>query len=299
MLTGLIYLVFTGFTIGSIGILITVASRKNLRYSFYRPVADTISFTMSLFLFGKNFQISFLKDEYFLCLIGIFCFTTISGYVAVVMLQKVMTSGPPSIVWTISQASMIFPFIFSMVFWGEDISVLKIVGIVCIFSCLIIFGVEKRAKSKFDLKDSSSIWFLYAMLIFVIFGVQQIFLAFPSKHVEYEKYADLKVLIVYVISLIFSCSVLACRKKLPSIREMRFGVLFGLVGLISVSAIFTSLDELAKYNLSGIVFPASISIGILVVTLNNILVFKEKITKFGIAGILTGIAGLVSIMFSG
>ena len=244
---------------------------------------------------------AFTSIFYAVC-VGLFAFVAIGGgiswYTVILGLvfgavtnlsayykMRSLSAGPMHITLLVTTSSMIVPAM-SGVFFGESFSVLKLV-IVFILIFFIYLSFDKS-----DGKRVNRAWLVFCIIAFIFqaaVGVLQ------KVHQASEHRGEIGafLLVAFICSLVFSL----VRRKTPY-RELGFTkkqVIFAIL-----CGIFTFLMNYINLKLSGLLpsqlfFPLVNGSAIVLSSLSSVFIFKERITKKQVVGLVGGLLSLIAI----
>lgn len=217
---------------------------------------------------------------------------------AMLAASRSMTLGPSSPAWAILQSSMVLPFLYSLLFWGERAGAFQIIGLPLTLAAIVLLsgwsiGMGKAAQADHKYSAGYSRWLVMVALAFILNGVQQIFFLIPSHVPAWREVYSARVFIGQAAStLFFLVLFLFSRQKitrghvlvaLPLTCCVIFGQLVFLLGA----------DILAEGGLSGIAFPFVVVGIILVFTLYSRFVLKDEVTAKQWIGVVVGVLGIL------
>ena len=217
---------------------------------------------------------------------------------AMLAASRSMTLGPSSPAWAILQSSMVLPFLYSLLFWGERAGAFQIIGLPLTLAAIVLLsgwsiGMGKAAQADPNYSAGYSRWLVMVALAFILNGIQQIFFLIPSHVPAWREVYSARVFIGQAAStLFFLVLFLFSRQKitrghvlvaLPLTCCVIFGQLVFLLGA----------DILAEGGLSGIAFPFVVVGIILVFTLYSRFVLKDEVTAKQWIGVVVGVLGIL------
>ncbi|MDY3927821.1 MAG: EamA family transporter [Clostridia bacterium] len=201
---------------------------------------------------------------------------------------KALSLGPMHITILITTSSMIIPALSGVVLFGEAISISKITAMAMLIGFIFLsVGEKKDNNSKINKK-----WILSCLITFFSMGaigvMQKIHQSSPHK---YELFGFL----CCSFALSFIYAFFASRKSMLSIKKNTRVLL-----LVVISGICTFAMNLLNLKLSGIIpsqifFPTVNGGSIILSSICSVVIFKEKITKRQLIGLLGGLLSLIAI----
>jgi drug/metabolite transporter (DMT)-like permease len=217
---------------------------------------------------------------------------------AMLAASRSMSLGPSSPAWAILQSSMVVPFVYSLLFWGERAGASQIIGLPLMLAAVVLLSgwsvdTRKTARSNHTYSAGYSRWLLMVALAFVLNGVQQIFFLIPSHEPAWREVYSARVFIgqagstlFFLVLFLFSRQKITkghIRVALPLTCCVIFGQLVFLLGA----------DILAEGGLSGIAFPFVVVGIILVFTIYSRFILKDTVTIKQWIGVGIGALGIL------
>lgn len=205
--------------------------------------------------------------------------------VAQYMLLMAMASGSMSYSVLFTYLGMVIPTFFGIVYYGQPLSVMGIIGLVLMI-VTIFLGVDFKTDSQMSPK-----WLLYAIGNFIMWGIvgicQQI-------HQNSEFAGEINGFLMYsfiIMTAMYGIIFLIMPKK----ENHSYGYLKGkTLPIILISGIFLGVINKINLYLSGamesIIFFPIVNGGVIILSgIAAIAIFREKLNKKQILGIITGI----------
>lgn len=221
---------------------------------------------------------------------------------AMLAASRSMSLGPSSPAWAILQSSMVVPFVYSLLFWGERAGLFQLIGLPLTLTAIVLLSGWSRGKkgtgepagaSAPDESAGYRRWLLMVALAFVLNGVQQIFFLIPSHVPAWREVYSARVFIgqagstlFFLVLFLFSRQKITrghVRVALPLTCCVIFGQLVFLLGA----------DILAEGGLSGIAFPFVVVGIILVFSLYSRFILKDTVTIKQWIGVGIGALGIL------
>ncbi len=199
---------------------------------------------------------------------------------------------------TIQRVSLIIPTIFAAIYYGEAFTRNHIFGVllVLISIYLIIFLGKEKKQDQVSKKDSSKI-LLYSLACFFGVGFSDVILKIAQQSYMGDTLDPAYITMLFPAALLTGLITLLFRRKdMPQFRSLKTWIGGLVLGCFNYASLYFFLMAMSSGNIPGTqLFPIN-SIGIIVLsTLLAILIYKEKINKFIIAGIAVAIAAIVLI----
>ena len=199
--------------------------------------------------------------------------------------MRSLSCGPMHITLLITTSSMIIPTL-SGIFFGERFSVYKLL-VVFVLIFFIYLSLEKKGDAQINKR-----WLIFCVLAFVLQGSIGVL---QKIHQSSEHKGEIGgfLLIAFLCSLVYSHF---CAKK--SFKELGFHR--KLFIFAPICGVCTFLMNFLNLKLSGLLpsqlfFPVVNGSAIILSSVMSVLLFKEKLTKRQMVGLLGGIISLVAI----
>ncbi|WP_346863551.1 EamA family transporter [uncultured Draconibacterium sp.] len=189
-----------------------------------------------------------------------------------------------------NKLSLVFPVLFSLIYFNEQISTLKYIGLATAFLAVILTVYKK------DVKKTNLLFIILPIIIFLGSGLVDS----TVKYVQAVKITDEEVAL-YTIVVFFVASVCGLFISLFSKSKTSFRtptLLLGLLlGLANFGSLYFFMNALNKSKLdSSLVFALNnMSIVALSALLGRVL-FNEKLNKINFAGIVLAIISLYFLL---
>ncbi len=190
----------------------------------------------------------------------------------------------------IDKSSVILTIIFAFIFLREEISVTKAAGVVLVGAGTFLM-IEKKDVT--ENKSAKKCWILYAAGSAVFAGLTSILGKIGISDVE----SNLGTAIRTAVVLIMAWVMVFVTKKQNSVKNIpRKELLF-----ISLSGLATGGSWLCYYKAlqdgpASVVVPID-KLSIVITVLFSYMVFKEKLSKKALAGLLAIVAGTIVMLF--
>lgn len=287
-LLNMIYLLFCIFSSSMIYVIFKIAKRYNTELSTlitYNYLSATI---LGLILFRPFNSVSFENT------IGWLPFGIILGVLFILIFYLIGTSSQKAgitITTLANKLSLVFPVLFSIIFFSEQVSAIKYVGIATA-TIAVLLTVYKK-----DVKKTNRIYLILPVLIFFGSGLVDSIVKFVQAVKISDQETPLYTITVFLVAFICGSFVtLIGKNKRYTLHypTILFGALLGLANFGSLYFIIRALNNsrldsslvFALNNMSVVAFTAII----------GTLIFKEKMNKINFAGILLAILSLYFLL---
>ena len=187
-----------------------------------------------------------------------------------------------------NKLSLVFPVFFSIVYFREDITLLKTTGLFTAFIAISLTVYKK------ELKKTNLIFVVLPLLIFVGGGVTdsivKLVQALKSTPEEAGLFSTYVFIVAFAIALIIS--LLKNKNKINSLYAptLILGITLGIVNFGSLYFIINALN-FSKIN-SSLVFTLNNMCIVALSAISGYLLFHEKLSKLNVAGLLLAIVSL-------
>ena len=208
--------------------------------------------------------------------------TMLAGFYKLLALSR----GPMHITILITTSSMIIPALSGVVLFDEAFSAMKLVAIVA-----LLFFIYLSSKTGGEQRISKK-WFLYCALSFLFQGA----IGVLQKVHQSSSHKD-ELFAFLVLSFLCSLTLSAWNARRGE-REVKFGG--GLYGMAFVCGICTFTMNFLNLRLSGVLpsqlfFPVVNGGALIFTSLCAVLIFKEKMSRRQMIGLIGGIAALIGV----
>lgn len=194
-----------------------------------------------------------------------------------------LSMGPMALTSIIASFSLVIPFAVGITVWGESLSVLGVIGIVLLFSSIVLLNY-KKSKDRISLK-----WTFFTFLTFLSNGIcsliqKQHQMDFPGSYrTEFMISAMLCVLVLLLVTVLI-------RREAKA--TVKFCVQGSSAGFLEGIANYIVLYLAATQNAS-VLFPVVSVAKILAVWIIGRILFRERMKLTQTVGLVAGIAAIV------
>lgn len=284
----MIYLLLTILSSTSIYVIFRLA--KN--YSCQLSDLITLNYLVATLLgFGLLLQPTDLMSG----LKSWFPFAFILGFLFIVMFYLIGNSSQKAgitVTTLANKLSLVFPVLFSLIYFNEQITLIKYIGITTAIIAVFL------TVFKTDIKKTKLIYFLLPVFIFIGSGITDSVVKYVQtikiNQSESAIFSGFVFLVAFLISLLVS---IFKRKKSFTVFHsptLIFGILLGLVNFGSLYFIINALN---KSNLKSSLVFAIVNMSIVILSaLTGRLLFNEKLSKINTAGIFLAIISIYLLL---
>ena len=287
-------------------ILITAILFSNLNYIFLHQFGNRdIKTTSDILLFNSMISLIWVviifvwsimeNGRFMMPSTGAIFFGVLYGLnLSVFLLFKMLslTSGPVSITSLIASCSFIIATIFSVIYNNESVNVIEILGMIVMLLSLFLC-MDRKNKSLFATKN----WKYYIIIFFFAGGMIGIInKLFQASNAKTELNSMLLVAsFVSAFVLAVMGFVLGSIKKTGAPKIYKSGV-FYIIACGLVSCIYNRLNVYLAGVMDGaLLFPISNGSLLLLNYLTGVFLFKEKLSKIQITGMVIGFISIIMI----
>lgn len=208
--------------------------------------------------------------------------------------------GPMSLTNLLSMSSMVIPMLPAGILWNEWMTPLQITAAVLMLLSMALimnlFRKKDRAEDRSTKVDPR--WVVFALLCFLAGGL----MGFPQKYqtmsvwsgeiMSYLLYAFLTAVLLSVPCFLFTYK----GKKEPVTLRMSGKLTAGILGCGVMMALLhiLTMKALDAIDLS-VVFPVCNGGRLIIVTLVDVFLFRQKLSKQQVLGIVVGIAAILML----
>jgi len=228
-------------------------------------------------------------------LAGVMAVAGVFNQGGVLLLAYGMTLGHSSVTWVLGQSAIVVPFVFSTVYWREEVGWVHWAGLASVLlSFLLVAGSRRGAKRGENGADgAASRWLLVTACSFVCFGSGQICRLVPSHWGSLGSAGPLRVTIALAASATLFLVLLCVRRQRPERRAFLHALPVAFCMLAGQHTFYKAADALAAHGLAAIAFPLGIGGSMVGFTIYTRLVLKEPFRRTTWAGVAAGTAGIV------
>ncbi len=202
------------------------------------------------------------------------------------MINAIRISGI-SIAWSAVRLSVLVPILFSIFYWHEQPGVYQIMGIVSVCIALPLLSVRPNDDGGRRMFGRASI--LVIALFIASGGVNLAPKAFdelcPDSH------RQMYLLFLFGTAAIASGSASLLKGSLPQALDLPVGAVLGLLNLSARHFLLLALTRLPDI----VVFPISGSVGIVLIALAGMVIWREKLRTLNILGIAFAVITVILI----
>ncbi len=201
-----------------------------------------------------------------------------------------IASGPVSLTSLIGNCAFIIATWFGVIYAQESVSMFQLVGMALILVALFLCINPKKSAEKLTAR-----WFIYCIAFFFAGGfIGMFYKVFGKSSAANEVNGMMLTASVVSCVLFFAVGLIvnkAAKKPLPKIKKeaLIYILLSGITGCVYIR-LNVSLSAVIP---SAIFFPVANGGIVIITTAAGALIFKEKLNKIQIAGVIVGVLAIV------
>lgn len=224
---------------------------------------------------------------------------------ALLTFQSALRFGKISTSWLILQLSVSVPILVSLVVYRERLNLGKVAGVGLVLGAIILLWWDKRterekpAGAADDATHATPLakvkWLPLMILAFLANG-----LAASSQKVLSETFPGQDFSWQFTVSLywtgfLFTGAVSLLRNGLPNRQEGLLGLIMAVASVAGNVLLVKAMGE----GVSGsVAYPIANGGSLFIVVAAGVLLFKERLTPAGVAGVLLGLAAILVLMLT-
>ncbi len=202
------------------------------------------------------------------------------------MINAVKSSGI-SITWSVARLSVLIPVLFSIFYWKEQPNAFQIGGIVSVCVSLPLLSI--RSDSGSNNRASRRVSSVIIALFFVAGGIGLASKAFSELSPSEQR--QMYLLFLFGTTAIVSTSFAVVRKVPLKLADVPSGIMLGVFNLLAGHFMLLALAKLPGM----LVFPIAGSMSIILTALAGVTIWREKLRKPAILGIIIAVIAVVLI----
>lgn len=214
-----------------------------------------------------------------------------------------------------SKISLIIPVLFSLLYLNttQDFGVFRYFGLVLVFGAIVLTSIKKKEiNQKINQKInqdnnqqdnqekivviSPKQAFLLSFLVFILSGFIDLMMNLVNtKFITDNTEKALFTIVIFSVAAIIGIIILLIKKEKFELKSLLGGVVLGVPNFFSIYFMFRALDN---FGGNGAIFFPLFNISVIIVSsVASIIIFREKLNKFNIIGLLMAVLAIVFISF--
>lgn len=241
-----------------------------------------------------------------LVFLSLFCCGLINN-IQLLLLARAMQCGPNGMIWSITQAGFIVPFMVGSLFFQSQVTFWQLSGFFSILAALVLMSIGKREVSEFG--GLAGNWKVLSFLAFVVTGLSQALSNLPSYFPEAEAVSSVWRSAFFAAGMAATTLLLAAitasrrrefRQELwRGLRHRRLLCYCGLLELFEIVGsyflLYPGMDRLAQIGAGAIAYPLMVASCIVGFEFYSLLILREKRNLLQLVGLglcLLGVGAL-------
>lgn len=261
-------------------------------YQFFNCIVSLFS-ALFLMVMSSNLQSSTFTVFFAITFGAVTLIQQLSNLMAIEL-------GPFSYTSVIISLSTLIPTLSGAIWWEESINPLQYIGIILLLLSLVLSVDFTKNKSKTNIK-----WLICCFVAFIstgLIGVMQKIHQTSLYKDELDGFLIIAFIFSFFISLILTL-VFRNKRNLDVYKKEKSIINIKPIIFMIISGLFVALNNKLNLYLSGVMdsavfFPIVNGGGLILTTLAAILIFKEKLKKAQIAGLISGIISVILLCLS-
>ncbi len=282
----MLYILISILSLSGIFVVFKIAEKKNLSVINIIVVNYIFAAVIGNIQSGQNPLIMFTQDWFLMAfLIGILFF------VSFVIISASTKLVGLSITTVAAKMSTVIPIAFSILYFNEHVSTLKILGVL-VAVIGVILTVYKKSRSKLVKINIYEI--IIPLLLFIGMGTSDSLMKYTQHNFLNSSNIALFNSSLFYISFISSFIYVVFTKKISALFNKNIWLLGALLGLLNFYGVFFFIKALdSKIFDSSIIFGIN-NVGIVSVSvLIGLLIFKEKLFNINKIGVAISILAII------
>ncbi len=210
-------------------------------------------------------------------------------------LQAAMKRGHHGATWTINNASLVIPFVFGVAFWADKPGLSNIAGVGLILGALVCLGLATERDEHTGRQKLHLVWLAFAMLAFVLTGLEQVAKSVPSQWTNWEDVGRLRAPLTLSASALVLQTTAILGRRYTRHAPWKEAIFMGCLMVPSHFLVYLALDIFAAHELTGLGYPMAVCACLLGFAVYSVLILKERLTLLRAAGLFLGLIGVVLV----
>ena len=209
--------------------------------------------------------------------------------------SKAMKTGPNGLVWAMTQAALLAPFLMGVLVFHETPGPVRYIGV-----ALVVVGVFLMGSTKNGGSGSGNLkWLSFTMLALLFAMASQCCCVIPAYYPEWNATVAFRAMASNFGIFVGYLGALALKpsmRRWPTAFEGRLLLLQAIVSFISNFFLFyRGLDRLTALGAGGLAYPVTISVCILGMEGYALVALREKTPPQAFCGIAALLAGILCL----
>ena len=209
-------------------------------------------------------------------------------------LGRAMRHGSHGVSWSIAQSAMLCPFAAGMFLFGEEVSPLRVAGMILLLASLVPLGRSQCGESA---ARGGRAFLIPAFLAFGLIGLQQTLTLLPNRIPGVDSAAlSWRIPLYSLCGLGWIVAVIRFREfRIPGIALL--ALLNGALATVGQWTFYRALDLLVECDAAGIAYPLAVGSSVALFFLYTEWIRKERTGPAGMFGVLLAVLGMLLLAF--
>lgn len=294
MLTGSLLTLSVGIFWAGIGIVLTSARRSGCRVEQFFFTGSLIA---ALLLGGVlTVQKALIPPAESWIVIAALAVGALLNGVSQMLTMRNLGQGGCALYFALSRMGFAVSFLWSVLVWGERMTVWNALGILCLISAVVLTASGKRNSGKYAERGRLAM----AVLSTLCAGISQICIVWPSVCGMTEKPLPPlnSTLIILLMNCLFFGGWTLLRRDPPETEWrplLRMGTAWGILAVLSYAVLFPALRQMGAHGRAGIVYPVGGAVLIFVYTLYTRFGLREQLSLRQAAALILVVIGVLAV----
>lgn len=303
-LFGILALIIVGSSWCGVGLVMGHAPKKGVEPSLVQLLGGIVSLLAgTVIFFGTSCTTTATLKV--ILLTGLTSFTAaIVNFCMLQLLSKAMQNGPNGVIWSMTQSSLLIPFLTGIIFFNVAFTLTRCMGIIALLFALLFFGLAKNNKPK---GEKNNIWKYQAMGCFFLAGTTQTLSSLPSYFPEAREVPSILRAMAgasgsFLMAISYNLARMTPEHKAKIFASFRKPILWIYVGVLqffglifAYTLLYPGMDVLGKNNMGAISYPLLVGSCIASFAIAGKFLLKEDFTFWQILALSFCFGGLFLI----
>ena len=214
------------------------------------------------------------------------------GQLGFFALYLAMKKGSHAVAWTFTQSAMVMPFLGSWIFFDSQVKWFNFAGLLLIVLALCGLGKSKKDKSADEHKKFLSA-LIFSLTALLLTGLSQFSSLLPGELGMSQEALSWRLPINTVAGVVIWGTGALIVKAKTDRQIIKYGTVYGLVVAAGQVVLYMAIDALTPIEMVAIVYPAALSICIILFAVYCAIFRKEKLSKPVIASLVLLLSGVI------
>ena len=226
------------------------------------------------------------SNEFLLYSVGFSVFYSMGVAFSVLAIME----GPLSLTSLISSYSLVIPALYGIAFLGDEVDGLLIVGIILLLISLFFVNMEKKDDKKITLK-----WIIFVFLAFVGNGGCSTVQTVQQTELSGQYKNEFMIIALLITSITLFLAAFFTKERETVTMSLKKGFIwYAICGIANGAVNLFVMMMVSVYKMpASVMFPLISAGGIIITVIVSMTLYKEKLTKYQMLGVLLGIGAIV------